>query len=236
MRGCGGIVRFLALAGLLGAAGCGYGLHQTAKTQRPGAVSLQTGISYVSNEVISAQPEGIGPFVSLGGEVGPLRVGLSDHVDMGLGFFYVNGLRLDSKLNVMPREDRLAIAPRIGAGFASNEGRSTAMWMGGVIGSYDVWPTFSPYLSVTWANHWITAPQPAVDLGPGERLAPATGLGDGLLQLVAGVQWRAGSVVALSVEYGRWQPMQNDPGTNYAFVASDVVSVGMRFCFSGGCE
>lgn len=142
MRGCGGVVRSLVLAGLLGAAGCGYGLHQTAKTQRPGTVSLQTGISYVSNEVISAQPEGVGPFVSLGGDVGPLRVGLSDHMDMGLGFFYVNGLRLDSKLNVMPREDRLAIAPRIGAGFASNEGRSTAMWMGGVIGSYDVWPTF----------------------------------------------------------------------------------------------
>jgi hypothetical protein len=216
------------------ATGCGYGLHQTAKTQRPGTVSLQTGLSYVSNEVLSAQSSSP-PTLKFGGEVGPLRVGLSDHVDMGFGLFYVTGVRVDSKFNVMPRENPLAIAPRIGAGFATNSDRSTTMWMAGVIGSYDVTETLTPYLSATFANHWFASPQPVVDLGQGERLAPATGFGDGLLQLVGGIQWRPGSV-ALSAEYGRWLPMQNDPGTYFAFVATEVVSLGVRFCFERRCE
>jgi hypothetical protein len=216
------------------ATGCGYGLHQTAKTQRPGAVSLQTGLSYVSNEVLSAQTSAL-PTLHFGGEVGPLRVGLSDHADMGFGLFYVTGVRVDSKFNVMPRENALAIAPRIGAGYAANSDRATTMWMAGVIASYDVSSTFTPYASATFANHWFASPQPAVELGQGEQLAPATGLGDGLLQLVAGFQWRLGSV-ALSAEYGRWVPTQNDPGTFFAFVPTDVVSFGVRVCFAKRCE
>jgi hypothetical protein len=216
----------------LSSTGCGYGLHQTAKTQLPGSVSLETGVSYVTNDVLSAQSL---PTYKLGAELGPLRVGLSDHVDLGVGLFYVQGLRVDSKFNVMPRASRLAIAPRIGAGYAASSDRSTAMWMAGVIGSYDVTPTFTPYLSATFANHWFASPTPVADLGQGERLAPPTGAGDGLLQLVGGFQWRLGSV-ALSAEYGRWLPVQNDPGTFFAFVATEVVSFGVRFCFEKRCE
>jgi hypothetical protein len=212
---------------------CGYGLHQTAKTQRPGAVSLQTGLSYISNENISAQQQP-GP-LHIGAEVGPVRVGLSDHVDVGVGFFYELGARVDAKFNVLAPSDRLAIAPRLGAGYASGSDRRTAMWMGGIIASYDVDPTFTPYLAATFANHWFAGPQPEASFNAGEHLAPPTGLGDGLLELVAGAQWRVGSVVALSAEYGLWQPVQNDPGTFYAFVTSQVVSVGMRFCFER-CE
>jgi hypothetical protein len=71
---------------------------------------------------------------------------------------------------------------------------------------------------------------------PGERLAPATGLGDGLLQLVVGLQCRLGSVVALSAEYGLWLPMQNDPGTFYTFVTSKIVSFAVRICLRRPCE
>jgi hypothetical protein len=214
------------------ATSCGYGLHQTAKTQLPGTVSLLTGLSYASNEVVSAQTS---PTYGFGAELGPLRAGLSDHVDMGFGFFYVDGFRVDSKFNVMARENPLAIAPRIGAGYATSSDRSTVMWMAGVIGSYDVSPTFTPYLSATFANHWFASSTPVVDLGQGQRLAPPTGAGDGLLQLVAGVQWRLGSV-ALSAEYGRWLPMQNDPGTFFAFATTDVVSLGVRICVEKKCE
>ena len=106
----------------------------------------------------------------------------------------------------------------------------------GAISTTASFPTLSPYISATFANHWFASPQPDVQLNPGEQIAPPTGAGDGLLELVAGAQWRASSGVALSAEYGLWLPMQDDPGTFYTFVTSQIVSVGLRMCFSGPCE
>ena len=214
--------------------GCGYGLHQTAKTQPRGAVSLQTAVTYITNANISAQQDRLP--LKLGAEVGPVRVGLSDHVDVGLGFLYGTGGRLDAKFNVLSRSNRLAIAPRLGAGYAVGADRQTAMWMGGVIASYDVHPRLSPYVSATFANHWFRSQKPSVMLKAGEQIAPPTGTGDGLLQLVVGAQWRASSAIALSAEYGLWLPMQDDPGAFYTFVTSQIASFGLRVCFSGRCE
>jgi hypothetical protein len=230
MRASGGLALTAALL-----AGCGFGLHETAKTQRPGSVSLLTGASYISNDTLAAQQNRA--LLQLGAEVGPLRVGLSEHADIGLGFFYGLGARLDAKFNVLDRSDRLAIAPRLGAGYAEgSDQRKTAVVMGGVIGSYDVLPKLTPYLGLTFANHWIAGPQPFTTLKPGERLAPRTGVGDGLLELAVGAQWHLGAVVALSAEYGLWLPMQDDPGDFYSFVTSQIGSVGVRFCFSRQCD
>src|SRR5579859_3318841 len=116
------------------APGCGYGLHQTAKTQLPGTTSLQTGVSQVTNQVLSAQDAAP---LHLGAEVGPLRFGLSDHVDMGVGLLYGIGARVDSKFDLLPHANPLAIAPRIGTGVGSRSGQAVVMWMGGAIVSYD---------------------------------------------------------------------------------------------------
>jgi hypothetical protein len=231
-------MRPLAIATLVAPlVGCGYGLHQTAKTQAPGAVSLVQGFSYITNSTFAAQNlSGATGLLQLGMDVGPLRAGLSDHVDMGIGFLYGPGVLVDSKFNVLRRSGRLALAPRLGSGFAVNGDRTTVMWMAGLIASYDVLPTLTPYLAGTFANHWIKSPQPDATFAPGEHLAPPTGAGDGLLELTAGVQWRTGPIFAISAEYGLWLPVQNDPGTFYSFVTSQIFSIGLRFCFHPRCD
>ena len=218
--------------------GCGFGLHQTAKTQRPGSVSLAQGFSYLTNSNLAAQQStGGNPLGSpLGTDLGPLRVGLSDHVDMGIGLLYGSGVLVDSKFNVLGRSNRLALAPRLGSGFAVNGDRTTAMGLAGIIASYDVQPALTPYLAGTFANHWIKSPQPYATLAPGEHLAPPTGAGDGLLELTVGVYLHAGPIFAISAEYALWLPVQNDPGTFYSFVPSQIVSVGFHFCVHLRCD
>jgi hypothetical protein len=231
-------MRDVAIAALaVSFVGCGYGLHQTAKTQPPGSVSFVNGFSYITNSNLAAQDRiGGSSLLRIATDVGPLRAGLSDHVDMGIGFLYGPGVLVDSKFNVLQRVSRLALAPRLGSGFSVNDTRTTTVWMAGIIASYDFLPALTPYVAGTFANHWIKSPQPEATFAPGEHLAAPTGTGDGLLELSAGLQWRTGPILALTAECGLWLPMQNDPGTFYSFVTSQIVSVGFRFCVHLRCD
>jgi hypothetical protein len=134
------------------------------------------------------------------------------------------------KYSLFEPEEAWAVAPRLGAGAAYADQGSVLMTGAGLIGSYRAaW--IEPYVGATFANHWVhqPAPTPLQELGPGEKLAERTGIGDGVVALTIGLALRFGNEDEFLVEYSRWQPAQNDPGDNYAFVGSNIFAAGMHF-------
>lgn len=235
------IARPLSLASLLALTACSYSLHETAHTLPAGASSLDLGASLLVNDQTTGRNASLASGV--GAEIGPLRVGLSDHVDMGIGFLYTTGGRVDTKVDVFGPHDRFALAPRFGAGYAaessnSDSQRKVVLWMLGLIASYDVSEGFTPYAGATFANHWVHA-TPSYDarseLLPSQQFAARTGEGNGLLELAAGLRFRTSERATFSLEYSLWAPMQDDPGDFYAFTTSHVISGVFRLCITGRC-
>ena len=221
-----------ALLGLaaLGLGGCSYALLETARTEPPGTVGGSWGFAKISNE-LSGEAGRVGPL--LWGPQLTGRVGVTEHLDLGIGPFFGLGVHANVKYNLMERHRALAVAPRLGAGYADRH--SVASAYGGVLGSYRLSRVLEPYAGITFANYWVGRYAYAEDfaVGPGERLAERTGTGDGLLQVAVGLQIPADTGLAFMVEVGRWFVMQNDPGDFYRFVPTTVIALGMRFGRAG---
>ncbi|HKY38714.1 MAG TPA: hypothetical protein VJN18_22380 [Polyangiaceae bacterium] len=212
----------VAVVGAALVSGCSFGTFQTAHTQAPATVSVTPGATYVSNAIDDQQ--GRGPLTNAGAQLGA-RVGITEHVDAGVGSFLLSGLKADVKVNVLGPHQNFAIAPRFGAG--GRLGREIWMLEGGAIASYLLFERFEPYLGLTFANHWIEPDPPLGPLPP--NVVGKSGTGDGLLQLSLGVELVATRHFAVLAEYGHWFVLHDDPGDFYRFLATNVVGVAMRF-------
>ena len=218
-----------ALAALLG--GCAYGMHESARTMAPGRVSGGGAISFVTNTNTAARG-GVGAS-NFGVDLGMARVGLARRVDVGVGFLYGLGGRADVKVSPLPEAWRFALALRLGGGGAAIPDNVVMAYVG-AIASYDFAFGLTPYLGCTFADHWIYGidrdPPP-----PGQTLVRRAGYGDGLLQSALGVRVftdrKAAVPVSVSLEYGLWVPLQDDPGDGFSFIVSHIASLG--FCV--GC-
>jgi hypothetical protein len=211
---------------LLATSGCGgYGLMQTAHTEPPGKGAAAFGLNGVSNKLSGVAGRTTLDAVSL--QAAP-RIGLAPHVDIGLQPWMYMGGRADVKVDVLAPHERLAVAPRAGAGFAVGSETRTLMGMAGAILSYRATPGFEPYLAATYADNWITRPKLDVTPASGESLAPRANTGDGLVQLTVGFEW-SGRSAGFLAEYNLWFPVNNDPGDGYAFVPTEVFSIGFDF-------
>lgn len=201
--------------------GCSFGLGETPRTLPRGKLSGAVGTSAVFNENDSQRG---GPGLhNLAPQLGPIRVGLAPHVDVGVATLYGLGARADVKVLLTRPTLSWALAARAGAGYAVEQDvRKVGVAFAGLIASYAI-GIFEPYGAVTFTNHWIYG---NATLPPaGSVNAPRAGYGDGILQVVLGARVYVSEMGSASLEYGRWQPMQNDPGDGYAFVANDVCSL-----------
>ncbi|HEX2870962.1 MAG TPA: hypothetical protein VHP33_06895 [Polyangiaceae bacterium] len=214
--------QFLTLGALCLTSGCSFGMFQTAHTQAPGTVSVTPGVAQVFNRLDDESGRGV--LTNLGAQLGG-RLGISKRVDAGLGSFMAYGMKADVKVNLLEPSQKLAIAPRVGAGFRWE--RSVRMLEAGAIASYRLADKFEPYVGLTFANHWIEPEKPDGPL-PANAVTRRE-MGDGLLQLNLGFEVRVSEHVAFLGEYGHWFPMNNDPGDFYAFVPTNVAGVALRF-------
>jgi hypothetical protein len=217
--------RLFAVPALVGGwltGGCSFGAFQTAHTQAPATLSVTPGVAQVFNRIDDQQGRSVA--TNLGAQLAG-RVGITKRVDAGLGSFMFSGVKADVKVNLLERHQRLALAPRLGAGYRWERGVS--MLEGGAIASYRVGDRFEPYLGLTFANHWIDEGKAPVQPLP-PNVVGRRGTGDGLLQLNLGVELMLSNHVALLGEYGHWFPMNNDPGDFYAFVPTDIVGLALR--------
>ena len=210
-----------ALLGAWLASGCSFGAFQTAHTQAPASVSITPGVAQVFNRIDNQHGRDL--TTNVGAQLGG-RVGITNRVDAGLGTFMFSGVKADLKVNLLERHQRLAIAPRVGAGFRWQ--RSVAMLEGGAIASYRLSDGFEPYLGLTFANHWIEPKPPVQPLPP--NVVGRRGTGDGLLQLSLGVELKLSDHVAILGEYGHWFPLNNDPGDFYTFVPTNIAGLALR--------
>jgi hypothetical protein len=215
----GRLVAALVAAGVT--SGCSFGAFQTAHTQAPATLSVTPGIARAFNRI--DDQNGRGGETNLGAQLG-LRVGITKHLDVGLGSFLGGGAKADAKFNLLAPHQRLAIAPRLGAGY--RWGRSVGMLEGGAIASYRVFDRFEPYLGLSFANHWIAPEPPTGPLPP--NVVGRSGSGDGLVQLSLGAELMLSSHVALLGEYGHWFPIQDDPGDFYRFIPTTIAGVALR--------
>ena len=207
------------------ALGCSFGTFQTGHTQPPGTVSAVTGGAYVSNRSDDEQGRDIS--TNLGAQLGA-RVGISQRVDVGLGTFMGYGLQTDVKVNLLDPQAKLALSPRLGAGYRHHR-REIGMLEGGAIMSYRLPPHFEPYLGLTFANHWIgddSAP-PEWPLPP--NVVGRKGTGDGLLKLSVGIELLGARHFAVLLEYDHWFPINDDPGDFYRFLPTNIFGVAFRF-------
>ncbi len=211
--------------------GCGWGLHESARTLPPGQVSSGGAITLAANERADDGKLRVATVVP---DVVPVRVGITRRVDVGVGLFYLVGLRADVKVSLLPPTSIFALAVRGGAGGAVFPEKLVTAFAG-VLASVDLGEVIEPYLGVTYATHWIFGLYTGATLNPGERLASRAGYGDGVLQNALGVRFFVDgggrTRASVSMEYGLWVPLQNDPGDGFAFVLSHLGSLG--FCI--GC-
>lgn len=213
---------FLALGAASLACGCSFGSFQTAHTQAPGTVSGTVGLARVFNELDDERGRSV--LTNTGAQLGG-RLGISKRVDAGLGSFMAYGIKADVKVNLLAPSHKLALAPRLGAGYRLE--RAVRMLEAGAIASYRIADRFEPYAGLTFANHWIDPAKPDGPL-PANAVTRRE-MGDGLLQLNLGFELRLSEHVAMLAEYGHWFPMNNDPGDFYAFVPTNVAGMALRF-------
>ena len=200
---------------------CSFASFQTAHTQAPGTVSVTPGVARIYNRIDDVS--GRDASTNIGAQLGG-RVGITPRVDAGLGTFMRSGVKADLKVNLLAPHQRLALAPRLGAGYRWE--REVGLLEAGAIASYRCFARLEPYAGLTFANHWIEAVPPSTSLPA--NVVGGRGTGDGLLQLNVGVQLVVSDHVALLGEYGHWFPLNDDPGDFYAFVPTDIVGFAMR--------
>lgn len=203
--------------------GCSFASFQTAHTQAPSSVSVTPGVAQVFNRV--DDQNGRDQLTNLGAQVGG-RVGITKRVDAGLGSFLFGGVKADLKVNLLEPHRRLALSPRVGAGYRFGGGRSVGLLEGGAIVSYRLFDHFEPYFGLTFANHWIEPGPPPEPLPP--NVVGRSGRGDGLLQLNVGIELMLSDHVALLGEYGHWFPLNDDPGDFYAFLPTNIAGLALR--------
>jgi hypothetical protein len=201
--------------------GCSFGSFQTAHTQAPASVSITPGVAQVFNRV--DDQNGRDRLTNLGAQLGG-RVGLTKRVDAGLSSFLFWGVKADVKVNLREPHQRLAISPRLGAGYRF--GRKVGLVEGGAIASYRLFDRFEPYFGLTFANHWIEPDPPPEPLPP--NAVRRRGTGDGLLQLNLGVELMVSDHLAILGEYGHWFPLNDAPGDFYAFVPTNIAGLALR--------
>jgi hypothetical protein len=217
--------------------GCSLGLHQTAKTLQQGEIRAGGGLLVMKNkpaDVLEDSPEARaqgGDRMALFPELA-VRAGVGQRTDMGIGLHLGLGLRLDAKHNLIDETKPYAIAPRLGFGFVFQEAEIFT-WMAGLIGSYQLARWVSFYLGTTFVNHHVSRTQTPV-LSTNERLAERSNWGDGLLQGALGLQLGPRDN-RFFLEYGRWLPLQNDPGDSFRLVPTHLLSLTLHGC-SMGCE
>ena len=203
--------------------GCSFGSFQTAHTQAPSSVSVTPGVAQVFNRI--DDQNGRGQLTNLGAQVGG-RLGLTDRVDVGLGSFLFGGVKADVKVNLLEPHERLALSPRLGAGYRFGGNRAAGLLEGGAIASYRLFDKLEPYFGLTFANHWIEPAPPPGPLPP--NVVGRRGSGDGVLQMSLGLQLEISQHVALLGEYGHWFPLNDDPGDFYAFVPTNIAGLALR--------
>lgn len=218
------------------ACGSGFGLAQTAKTVQPRSATLRLGVAGAYNENHDFD-RGSGSLVSALSHHSletAMRIGVGGNTDIGFGPWLAYGAQLDAKHDFVPRERPYGLALRGGASYAI--GTDIHLWsmFVGTIASWELLPGVTPYLGITYRDHWVYQPTPPPPTD-GSHWASRKGYGDGLLQTALGLKLGSGRTSAY-LEYGRWLPMQDDPGDFYAFVATHVVSITIGFCLDPGCK
>ena len=217
--------RALACSLVFALSSCSFGLFQTAHTAPPGRIRGSAGLSYVTNSVVT-RPSQPNPLLNLGAEAA-LRVGLTQHLDIGVGSFELAGAALDAKYNLLRPDQDFALAPRAGVAYGFNYETFRAE-VGGVV-SYRLSRLVEPYLGLTFANYWIgDYTPPDAPAPPGWHFARRKGTGDGVLELNVGVELPSKHFATL-LEYGHWFVLQDDPGDFYHFVPTNIVGVAVRF-------
>jgi hypothetical protein len=211
----------LAMVGASLACGCSFGSFQTAHTQAPATLSVTPGVTHVFNRI--DDQEGRSVLTNVGAQLGG-RVGITERVDAGLGSFLLSGVKLDAKVNLLDPHQKLAVAPRLGAGY--RWGREVWLLEGGAIASYRAFDALEPYLGLTFANHWIEPEPPRVALPP--NVVGRSGSGDGLLQLSLGVELGLSRHVSVLAEYGHWFVLNDDVGDYYRFVPTNIAGIALR--------
>ncbi len=206
--------------------GCGHAVLQTAHTEPKGTAAVTLAAAAAFNALDEEAQRNL--TTNAVGET-TLRVGITDNVDVGIGGYFFPGFQADVKVNVFNRHRRHALAPRLGGGCSNNVGDLTYLSYGGVIGSYRVAEFFEPYLALTLSDQWVRLSDPApADLAPNEELAPRHGTGNGMLRATLGAQLNTSQRFGFLLEYGRWEPLWNDPGDGYKFLRNNIVAIGFR--------
>ncbi|CAN5411992.1 hypothetical protein BH09MYX1_BH09MYX1_67970 [soil metagenome] len=216
-------MRAIALGLALPLTACGFGMNESARTVAPNHVSGAGALTFVVNDTAARKP-GLG---NLGIDLGMVRLGVARHLDVGIGEAFFAGGKVDVKWSPFPEWWIVALALRLGVG-AAGFPDPLVFTYAGTIASIDVGDVVTPYLSGTYADHWIFGryldPPPA-----GQRNAPRAGYGDGVLQLAIGVRFFTGDLFSTSLEYGLWVPLQDDPGDGFSFFRTHVATIGVCF-------
>lgn len=203
--------------------GCGMGMLQTARPASRGIFELNAGTGMLANSVVSERTDGdvIWSVAELG-----LRLGLTDHLDVGTKLQFFPGALVDMKYNFMEPDNPLALSVRLGVGGSIGIHR-LALHVPASLGiSYD-WPHVTPYAHVGWSNFWFNSGEP--EAAANVDYVEAKGHGDGVLRSTVGLRFRLHELFMLFVEYNYWEPMLNDEGDFYKFDNSHAGLVGLTF-------
>jgi hypothetical protein len=136
---------------------------------------------------------------------------------------------VDSKANLLPNQQALAVAPRLRLGFAAPSDSTVWLVETGVLASHRWLGVLEPYAGLAFANHWLDYPMERPDLAPNQQLAERQGTGDGLLKGHLGLDLTVIGGLGTTAEYGYWKTLNNDPGDGYKFVDNHVLALSLRY-------
>jgi hypothetical protein len=222
-------IQLLVLAAAVSLTGCGYGQFQTARTTPPGQVYVTAAQLYVTNKNSDQRVW----LYEVPQEV-DVRVGLSEQVDIGAKLFFLSGLLVDTKVNLVADQSAFAFALHGGLGAARIYTGSESDSAGvihlpiGAIASYRLFGQLSPYVGFDYGFYWIFGRQLEYR-DPKKVYAKRAGYGDGLGRVSVGIEWEVSKPLAFVFEYDLLLPLIDDPGDNFAFITNHIVGFGIRF-------
>jgi len=207
--------------------GCTLGPFESARTLPRGAVSVQVAPSVVINELVGDQPFLYHIYADVG-----VRIGATDHLDVGLRPLNGLGLLADVKYNFLSPESHLAVALQGGFGAATDlDGTATLPLPVRALISYMVRDRFEPFASFGYSFFWYFGRD--FEGEPGVQYADRAGYGDGMIQITVGarvVLFRRGRTTGhLGLAYSYWHQVVDDPGDFYSMVDNHFVGVGLGF-------
>lgn len=220
------MIRPLALALLVVAAGCGMGQFQTARTLPVGSMSGGTAVYVAANELIETR--GFHPLANIQYQHA-LRAGVHERVDVGLRWLGLLGLEADAKVNVMPPDHDFALAVQAGFGGAASIDDSSYLLHLPVnlLASYRLPHGVSPYVGFGYGFYWVMDRE-LEEPAPGNEL-PRDGWGDGVLRTSVGLEFEIDELVALLVEYDFLTQVVDDRGDHFAFVDTHLAGLAVQF-------